>query len=192
MFVIVLIPGPGTFAIASKSLTHNISSVAFIILGMVIADIIFLWLAIFGLNTLATVLGDFFVLIKYLGAAYLIFLGYKLFFSKTSMDKEEQTQTNSWSKNFLIGFVITFSNPKVILFYLSLLPALVNIHTLQTSHIALLTLSVTFVICTVMFGYAFMAFKAKRLLQTPQRKRNMNKIAGAVMVTAGGTLMLKA
>lgn len=191
MFLIVLLPGPGTFAITAKSLSHNLTSVSFIVFGMVIADIIFLLFAIFGLSAIASLLGELFIIVKYLGALYLIYLGYKLLTSKENKEQMQTLQATSQKKNFLLGFAITFSNPKVILFYLSLLPTLVNIHALTFFDITLLMLTVSIVITTVMFGYALITLKAKRLFKSTNATKKMNKFAGGVMLSAGGFLLIK-
>jgi len=91
----------------------------------------------------------------------------------------------------LLGFAITFSNPKVMLFYLSLLPTLVNIQRLTFFDISLLILTVSIVICTVMFGYALITVKAKRLFKSAKATKNMNRFAGGFMVSAGGILLIK-
>ena len=192
MLIIVAVPGPGTFAITSKALTHKISHVSFMILGMVIADIIFLLFAIFGLNAIASILGELFVVVKYVGALYLIYLGYKLLSSKAEHQELESDRSESWLKNLLIGFVITFSNPKVVLFYLSLLPTLIDIKHIGVVDIGLLMLLVSIIISLVMFSYAWIALRAKKALQKDHIKDKMNKVAGGVMITAGGLLAVKA
>lgn len=191
MFLIVLIPGPGTFAIVSKALSDNLTKVSFMILGMVIADLIFLYLAIFGLSTIAAVLGDLFLVVKYIGAIYLIYLGYKLLTAKEKSTDLKTTQQTTNKKSFLLGFAIAFSNPKVIIFYLSLVPTLVNIQTLTMVDIGILTLCVTSIICVVMFGYTFFAFRAKGVFQSSRAKERMNKVAGGTMVATGGILFIK-
>lgn len=93
-------------------------------------------------------------------------------------------------KSFLLGFAIAFSNPQVVLFYLSVLPAIVNIQTLAVIDMGLLALTVTSVICIIMFGYAYLALKAKKLLQNSSTKKYMNRTAGTIMIGAGGILIL--
>lgn len=190
MFALVVIPGPGTFAIASKSMAGNLASVSYMILGMVLVDVLFLTFALFGLSAVASIMGELFIIVKYAGAAYLLYLGYKLLSSKGELEKIEEVQSNSGKKDFFIGFAISFSNPKVILFYVSLLPALLDVSQVTAMDIGLLVLCITFVICLVMYGYALVVFKSRKLFESQRAKKNMNRVAGGVMITAAGALVV--
>ncbi|MGB7401322.1 MAG: LysE family translocator [Arcobacter sp.] len=192
IFLLAITPGPGVFATISRALASGFSNAAFVVLGIVLGDIIFLLLAIFGLNAIASILGDFFILVKYLGGIYLLFLGYKILTSKEKDTDVKAVQELSWKKNFITGLLITLSNPKVILFYLGFLPTFVNLQTLSTLDIVIISLIVTFVLGGVMLFYAYSASGARNLFKSKKSKRNMNIVAGSVMITAGGALIIKA
>lgn len=191
MFLLAITPGPGVFATISRALASGFNNASFVVLGIVLGDIIFLLLAIFGLSMIASILGDFFIIVKYLGGAYLLYLGYKILTSK-----EEKTNVNaikelSWKKNFLTGLLITLSNPKVILFYLGFLPTFVNLQSLSFTDIVIISTIVTIVLGGVMLAYAYSASRAKKLFKNQKEKRKMNIAAGSVMVLAGGILIVK-
>lgn len=192
MFLLAITPGPGVFATISRALASGFNNASFVVLGIVVADIIFLLLAIFGLSAIATVLGDFFVIVKYLGGGYLLYLGYKILTSKEIETNVEAKEEISWKKNFLAGLLITLSNPKVILFYLGFLPTFVNLHSLNMIDIIAICIIVTIVLGGVMLGYAYSASGAKKLFKSKKSKRKMNIIAGGVMISAGGVLIAKA
>lgn len=191
MFLLAITPGPGVFATISRALSSGFLNASFVVMGIVIGDIIFLLLAIFGLSAIASILGDFFILVKYLGGIYLLFLGYKILTSK------EQTNLKgiyelSWKKNFLTGLIITLSNPKVILFYLGFLPTFINLQTLTAIDIFIISTVVTIVLGGVMLAYAYSASSAKNLFKSKSSKRKMNIAAGSVMISAGAVLIIKA
>ncbi len=192
MFLLAITPGPGVFATISRALTSGFNNAAFIVLGIVLGDIIFLLLAIFGLSAIATVLGDFFVIVKYLGGGYLLYLGYKILTSKEVDTPVDGVIELSWRKNFLTGLLITLANPKVILFYLGFLPTFVNLQTLTSIDIVLISIIVTIVLGGVMLIYAYSASGAKKLFKSKSAKRKMNIGAGSVMIGAGGVLLTKA
>jgi threonine/homoserine/homoserine lactone efflux protein len=192
MFLLAITPGPGVFATISRALASGFSNAAFVVLGIVFGDIIFLLLAIFGLNAIASILGDFFIFVKYLGGIYLLFLGYKILTSKEKDTDVKAVLELSWKKNFITGLLITLSNPKVILFYLGFLPTFVNLQTLSTLDIVIISLIVTFVLSGVMLFYAYSASGARSLFKSKKAKRKMNIAAGSVMITAGGALIIKA
>lgn len=191
MFLLAITPGPGVFATISRALASGFTNASFVVLGIVLGDIFFLLLAIFGLSAIASILGDLFILIKYLGGAYLIFLAYSIFTSKETETNIKGVYELSWKKNFLTGLLITLSNPKVILFYLGFLPTFINLHTLNTNDIVIISIIVTLVLGAVMLTYAYTASKANNLLKDKNSKRKMNILASSVMFTAGSFLILK-
>ena len=192
MFLLAITPGPGVFATISRALASGFYNASFVVLGIVIGDIIFLLLAIFGLSAIASILGELFILVKYLAAAYLLFLGYKILTSKEKETNIKGIEELSWKKNLLTGLLITLSNPKVILFYLGFLPTFINLQTLNTVDILIISTIVTIVLGGVMLAYAYSASSAKNLFKSKSSKRKMNIAAGTVMLTAGGVLIAKA
>ena len=192
MFLLAITPGPGVFATISRALSSGFLNASFVVMGIVIGDIIFLLLAIFGLSAIASILGDFFILVKYLGGIYLLFLGYKILTSKEQETNLKGIYELSWKKNFLTGLIITLSNPKVILFYLGFLPTFINLQTLTAIDIFIISTVVTIVLGGVMLAYAYSASSAKNLFKSKSSKRKMNIAAGSVMISAGAVLIIKA
>ena len=192
MFLLAITPGPGVFATISRALASGFYNASFVVVGIIVGDIIFLLLAIFGLSAIASILGDFFIFVKYLGGFYLLFLAYKIFTSKENETNIEAIHELSWKKNFFAGLLITFSNPKVILFYLGFLPTFIDLQTLNTLDIVTISFIVTLVLGAVMLAYAYSASSARNLFKSKSSKRKMNILAGTVMVTASGALILKA
>jgi threonine/homoserine/homoserine lactone efflux protein len=192
MFLLAITPGPGVFATISRALASGFYNASFVVVGIIVGDIIFLLLAIFGLSAIASILGDFFIFVKYLGGIYLLFLAYKIFTSKENETNIKAIHELSWKKNFFAGLLITLSNPKVILFYLGFLPTFIDLQTLNTLDIVTILFIVTLVLGAVMLAYAYSASSARNLFKSKSSKRKMNILAGTVMVTAGGALILKA
>lgn len=191
MFLFALSPGPGLFAIISSGLSSTFKNTSFLVFGMVLGDLIFLLLAIFGLSAIASVLGDFFIIVKYIGGTYLLYLGYKILTTTIDETNIEKTKELSWEKNFLAGLFITLSNPKVILFYLGFLPAFMNLKTLTTYDIILVTTLVAFILTSVLLAYAFTANKAQKFFKSKKAKRKINLVSGSVMMGAGSVLIAK-
>lgn len=190
IFVLAASPGPGVFATVSTSIFSGFASALFLITGIVLGDIIFLLLAIYGLSFIASLLGELFIIIKYVAALYLIYLGYKIFTSPVR-NIDVNNNTISGSSSFLSGLFITLANPKVIVFYLTFLPAFVDLHALSNSDVFLVAFTVSLTLGCVMTGYAFLGIKARKLFTSPKSISYLNKTSGAVMTTAGATLLLK-
>jgi threonine/homoserine/homoserine lactone efflux protein len=92
MFILAATPGPGVFATISRSLASGFVPSLAVIAGIVTGDIIFLLFAIMGLSVIAQAMGNFFVVIKIIGAAYLIFLGIKIWRSKPVLVQDVKKQ----------------------------------------------------------------------------------------------------
>ena len=85
MFLLSLSPGPGFLMVVARSLAGGLKAGLAAIAGLVVGDILYLVLAILGLSALASVMGELFLAVKVLGAAYLIWLGVKTWCSKPSL-----------------------------------------------------------------------------------------------------------
>ena len=118
MVLLALLPGPGVFVVVARSLDSGFRQGLATALGVLSGDFVFISLAVFGLAALAEVMGSFFVVIKYLGAAYLIYLGFSLIISKpsTSEAEIETTKPANHSASFFVGLITSIGNPKVIFF----------------------------------------------------------------------------
>ena len=84
MMLLAIVPGPAVFAIIARSFSSGFSRGLYMILGMLLADYIFIVLALFGLSAISEIMGTAFFVIKYVSAVYLIWLGYKLLKTKAT------------------------------------------------------------------------------------------------------------
>lgn len=191
MFFLAASPGPGVFATLARALASDFSHAAVLVLGIVLGDIIFLLLAIYGLSSMAEILGSFFTFVKYAGGLYLIYLGVKIWRSKPRNKQVMGVREDSWGKNFFSGLSITLANPKVIFFYLGFLPTFVDLTSLTSLNVLAISIVVVVVLGSVLLSYAFLATRASRLITTKRNQTRLNRCAGSVMVTAGGALLLK-
>jgi len=188
MFLLAITPGPGVFAVLATSLNTNIKNSFYMIAGIVMGDIIFLLLAIFSLGAIQSILGEMFILIKYIGGVYLLYLAYKIFTSSCTINLNEKQNINT-SRSFISGLFITLSNPKVILFYISFLPTFISLENLVLSDILIVISLVVIVLSIVMSFYAISATKTKNSLTNQSNIKNMNILASLAMSIAGLSLI---
>ena len=190
IFLLASTPGPGLFAIVSRALANGFSHASVMIIGFIVGDIIYVLMAIYGLNVVSSIMGEFFILIKYIGGLYLIYLGYKIWISKMKKLDDDISEM-SWSSNFLSGLFITLGNPKVIIFYLGFLPIFMNLDVLTTIDVLLVVFIVTIALGTVLLTYAYLAAKSRKLFKNKASMKKLNKISGGIMMGAGSLLILK-
>lgn len=141
MFVLAIIPSPSVFAVVARSIASGFLHGAITTMGVVAGDFMFILLAILGLWTLADT--STFFLVKYLGSAYLIYLGIATVRSQPSNQTIEGVKELSWLSNFMCGLLITLSDPKAMLFYAGFLPAYLDISSISFTDTVVILLSAT-------------------------------------------------
>jgi len=192
VLVLAASPGPGVFATIAKSITAGLRPALALITGIVIGDIIFLMFAVFGLSMVAQILGEFFIIVKICGGGYLFWLGSKIFFSKSpEIVLEKKHANHSIPNNFIIGLFITLSNTKVILFYCGFLPTFMDLSVLRIIDVALAAGVVASVLTTVLFTYAYLTIRARKLFSSRIAAKRLNRTAGGLMMATGITIAAK-
>lgn len=190
MMILAAIPSVSVLAVSTRSATYGLVHGIFTSLGIVMGDIVFIILALWGLSFLVETLGDLFVFVKYLGGAYLIFLGVGLCRSKPSDLEVETALKSSLISSFLTGLFITFADQKAVLFYLGFFPAFFDISQISYIDTGIIIGITIIAVGGVKVGYALMADRA-RLLINQQTRKWLNVIAGWVMMAAGIFVIFK-
>lgn len=192
IFLFAITPGPGVFALIATGMNAGFRRCLSLTVGMTLSDVLYLLLATFGLATLAEHWGEVFGVIRVLGALYLFYLGWKLWTSPTQ-DEEMKAASASGGAlaGMLQGFLISASNPKVILFYIAFLPTFVDLDRLGSSS---LTLLVALTVVGLMGGLCLVAAgaaRARRIFRSSRAQRRLNRGAGSLMIGAGALLIAK-
>ncbi len=185
MLLLAIVPGPAVFAVIARSFSSGFLRGLYMTMGIVVGDYIFIVLALFGLSTLAEAMGTTFFIIKYISAAYLVWLGYKLLCSQASSIDIEESKDSSLFSNFMAGLLITLGNPKAILFYVGFFPAFINVSEVTLYDTGLIMLAATLAFGSVNICYALLAIKAKKVFKSPNASSIINKTAGTIMVSTG-------
>jgi threonine/homoserine/homoserine lactone efflux protein len=185
MVVLALIPSVSVLTVFARSASAGFIHGVFTTIGIMVGDILFILLAIFGLSILAETMGSLFVLIKYLGGAYLIWLGICLWRAKSKTTKTERATELSLLSSFLTGLFITLGDQKAILFYLVFFPAFLDISTISYADSGIIILMAIFVLGGTKLGYAFIAVRASQFVKSSNAIRPINMAAGTVMIGVG-------
>lgn len=184
-FVFAASPGPDNMTIIARTISHGAASGIAYGAGTVTGILIFLALAAFGLSIIATEMGIVMIILRYAGAAYLIWMGVKLWTAEPVVPELQSiSERPSLLAIFGTGIALNLGNPKMPLFYVALLPNIVG-SSLPPSHIAALAAVILAVEVVVIGGHVILAGRARRLLRTPKVVRRVNRIAGGVMLGTG-------
>lgn len=188
VFVLGVTPGPAVAATIARGLTTGFWSAAALHLGVVLGDLVLLSLAIFGMAAVAQAMGELFFVVKIIGAAYLVWLGWTLWTSEPidpAAPAERAAPSRQTGRNVFAGLVITLGNPKAIIFYAAFLPTFVDLRQVGAGDIAVIAAVVVIVLTITNLSYAALATRARDLLRSRRAMRTLNRTAGTMMVGAG-------
>lgn len=182
-------PGPDNMTIVARTLSHGAASGLAYGAGTVAGILIFLVLAAVGLSVLAAEMGGVMTVLRYAGAAYLIWMGVKLWTAPAvAPELKPAAERRGLPAVFATGLLLNLGNPKMPLFYVALLPNVVGTH-LTLTQVGALAAVILVVEALVIGGHVVMAARARGLLRDPRMVRRVNRTAGAVMVGAGVTVL---
>jgi len=177
-------PGPSVAALVARVLTRGMRGVLPFVAAMWIGEAIWLSLAVFGLAMVAQTFHLAFLFIKWAGVAYLLWLAWKMWTAPADREQAGLPQADSPMKLFLAGMAVTLGNPKIMVFYLALLPTLLDLGSVTVLGWAELIATMLAVLVAVDFGWAFAAAQARRLLRSPRAVRLANRASAATMAGA--------
>ena len=120
-------PGPSIAALVARVLTNGLRDVLPFLAAMWLGEALWLGCAVAGLAVVARTLGVVFLAIKLIGVAYLLYLAWKMWFAPTEVSKGELPSGQSAWRMFGAGLTVTLGNPKIMVFYLALLPTIVDL-----------------------------------------------------------------
>jgi len=178
-------PGPGIAAIVARVLGRGRSGAFAFTAGMAIGDIVWLTLAVLGLAVVAQTFHEVFAVIKYLGAAYLLYVAWKMWKAPAAAPEiAPLTVRESQLRLFLGGLAVCLGNPKTMVFYLALLPSILD--TTQIDGLAFVELiAVTLTVVGGVFAfYVLVALRARRWITSARTVRMVNRGSSVVMAGA--------
>jgi len=192
LFVAAAIPGPGMTALVARALGAGLAEGAGMALGLMLGDMIFLTAVVLGLSVVAQTFGAVFMAIKYLGVVYLVYVAYRIWTAglfKTEIGAEAK---RSVAQAFASGLFVTLGNPKTMLFYIALVPTLVDLQSLKLADYGLLLLATFIVLGAVTMPYILLASKAREAFRHPKALGRLNKAAAGCLVATAGYIATRA
>ena len=184
---LALLPGPIVTLVIANSLRHGTRAGAANVLGTLCGNVVLFSIGGLGMAWVLSALADWFDILRWAGAAYLIYLGARQWFARGD-GLEDQTASAPGHSLFLQGAVVAITNPKTIIFYAAFLPQFMD-PTLPAAG-QLVVLSATFLIVAGLLDitYAVLAGRLRPLFSGARRGRIRNKISGALLAATGAAL----
>lgn len=184
-------PGPSVATLVSRVITNGWRDIVPFLAAMWIGEVVWLTMAMTGLTALAQTFQFGFQLLKWLGVGYLFWLAFRMWRSPAAVKTEDLPRRPSPLSMFAAGMALTLGNPKIMVFYLALLPSLIDLHAAGLREWAILA-GVTLVsLAAIDLSWTFMAHTARRLLQTPRATRMANRVSAVTLAGAGVAIAAK-
>jgi threonine/homoserine/homoserine lactone efflux protein len=185
---VLILPGPGVTALLARVLARGPKGAPTFIAGFVCGALIWFTIAATGLALVASAFATLFLVIRYAGAGYLLYLAWKLWNAPANPTTVSGASSDSGWRLFLTGMAINLGNPKVIVFFLALLPTVVNLASLTPLGFAELTALVAIIASAVLAAYASAVARARRLFTSRRAVRFMNRSSGIAMAAAAAAV----
>lgn len=191
LFIAAGSPGPNIAALVARVLTRGARNVLPFLSGMWIGEAIWLTCAVAGLATIAETFHWAFLAIKWLGVAYLLYLAWKMWFAASDTTEEQLPDEQSPVRLFLAGFTVTMGNPKIMVFYVALLPSIIDLHAVTLYGWAELVATMFVVLVVIDFSWAMLAAKARTFLKSRRAVRIANRTSAATMAGAAVAIAMR-
>jgi homoserine/homoserine lactone efflux protein len=187
--VLSLSPGPGVFSSISSGLHHGFRLGLWNGVGMQAANLILVSIVSLGLGAILLASETLFGAVKWIGVAYLVYLGIVTWRAppKTFHD-ESDDGARTPREVFIRGFLVNITNPKGIIFFAAILPQFIDVDRAQATQYTILATTTFAVDLVVMMGYTALAAKVFRVMRDPSRLRWINRTLGGAFVAAGAAL----
>jgi len=181
-------PGPSIAALVARVLTHGLREVLPFLAAMWLGEALWLACAVAGLAVVVRTLGVVFVAIKFIGVAYLLYLAWKMWFAPTHVSKGVLPSGQSPWRLFGAGLAVTLGNPKIMVFYLALLPTIVDLDRVGAAAWFELTAVTLLVLMSVDFAWALLAVRARRLLSSRRAVKIANRTSATMLAGAAAVI----
>lgn len=183
----VATPGPGIAALVARVLGQGLPGIAPFIAGFVVGDMVWLILAALGLSVLAHGFAGVFLAVKYAGVAYLLGLAYRMFTGPVGGELAAPPASRGW-RAFLGALSLTLGNPKVMIFFLSIMPLLIDLKALTPVALLELAALCAVLLSAILTAYALAADRTRSFLRSTRAMRLAHRAAGGVMVGAAAMI----
>jgi threonine/homoserine/homoserine lactone efflux protein len=188
LFVAAGSPGPSVAALVARVISKGFRDVFPFLAAMWIGEGIWLSFAVFGLAVVAQTFHLAFVAVKWAGVAYLAYLAWKMWTAPVEAREDELPREDSAVKLFLTGMAVTLGNPKIMMFYLALLPTIIDLASVTVAGWLELTLTMAVVLVCIDLSWALVATQARKLLKSPRAMKIANRLSAATMAGAAAAI----
>src|SRR3954467_10693099 len=183
--ILLVIPGPTILLVVSYALGQGWRTALPMAVGVALGDFTAMTLSMLGIGALLLASATIFTALKWLGAAYLVYLGIKLFRAGGALEAGPRTTAISGLKMAAHAWLVTALNPKSLTFFIAFLPQFIDRHADFMTQMAIFEATFLALAFSNAFGYALAASRARNIVGNSRTIRILNRTGGTLLVGAG-------
>ena len=184
--VVIAIPGPTTLMVTGHAMSSGTRVALASLLGVALGDFTAIACSVLGLGAILAASAEAFTLLKWIGAAYLVYLGIKLWRAPAvPMGAAVAGGRRSIGRAIAESFSVTVLNPKGLLFFAAFLPQFIDPHRAVLPQVVILALTFEVLAASSLVLYITMMARARRIMDSPRAIRIMNRAGGTMLIGAG-------
>ncbi len=189
--VLLVIPGPTILLVVSYALGRGWRVAAPVATGVALGDLTAMTLSMLGLGVLLAQSALLFAALKWIGAAYLVWLGIRLWRAGAVIEAEARAP-GPRSRMLAHAWLVTTLNPKALIFFIAFLPQFIDPERSFWIQMAIFEATFVSLAFANAFGYALLATRARRLAGSPRAVRLVNRAGGSALIAAGALTAVSA
>lgn len=183
--VLLIIPGPTILLVVSYALGQGWRTALPVATGVALGDFTAMTLSMLGIGALLAASATVFTILKWVGAAYLIWLGIKLFRSGCDLAAEPRRDAASSVRMLGHAWLVTALNPKSITFFVAFLPQFLSREADFLTQMMIFEATFLMLAFANALGYAAAASRARAMVRSPRAIRLFNRTGGTLLIGAG-------
>ncbi|AUY25696.1 MAG: LysE family translocator [Mixta calida] len=187
------IPGPGMTALVARSVSCGAVTGFTMLTGLILGDLIYLSVAVFGLAVIANNYSSLFTLINWAASLYLCWLAWQFWrYQPQAVDIDQRATRKELASAWFSGLTITLGNPKTIAFYLAILPLVISLDNVSLQMWGMMLVPLTiFVLLSVGAVFILAALKIRHFLTSAEAQRLLFRSTGLIMLLAAIGMVAK-
>ena len=190
LFLGGLIPSISSLAVLSRASTSGFAYGFSTAIGIALGDIVFILIAVYGVTLLSGNFNSVLSLIKFLGAAYLIYLGTEQWQNAINKVKAKKLEKSTFYSSLLTGLFITLADQKAILFYIGFFPLLFDLGKVSLFDTTMIVIVTLIALVSAKLCYAYIGSRTKKLFVNEKYLNMLNKLVASFLVILGTYIML--
>lgn len=183
--IVIVIPGPTVLLVVSYALGHGRRYALATTAGVALGDLTSMTASMLGLGAVLAASAAWFAVLKWVGAAYLVYLGVKLWRAPVGDEQAPDISETRTRRVIAHAYAVTTLNPKSIVFFVAFVPQFIDLHAPVWPQIAIFEATFVSLATLSAFSYAMLASSARRAIRNRSVQRAVNRSGGTLLVCAG-------